>query len=47
MSNYDGFSKLYKNAIKAEQEIIKASIVTSLLIGTMESIQKAIRSTTV
>ena len=26
MSNYDGFSKLYKNAIKAEQEIIKASI---------------------
>ena len=28
MSNfvYDGFSKLYKNAIKAEQEIVKASI---------------------
>lgn len=26
MSSYDGFSKLYKNAIKAEQEIIKASI---------------------
>ena len=26
MSNYDGFLKLYKNAIKAEQEIIKASI---------------------
>lgn len=26
MSNYDGFSKLYKNAIKAEQEVIKVSI---------------------
>ena len=26
MSNYDAFSKLYKNAIKAEQEIVKASI---------------------
>ena len=26
MSNYDGFFKLYKNAIKAEQEIVKASI---------------------
>ena len=26
MSNYDGFLKLYKNAIKAEQEVVKASI---------------------
>lgn len=30
MSNYDGFSKLYKNAIKAEQEVIKVSISDKL-----------------